>query len=89
MSATQVQAPQPHYSGLNEGQEELEHEIIAIDRIVYDWLTNTDGDVEDKIKKMERLIKKWLKKIRVEVEKSPKGTKDLDRILRNTDIFKT
>lgn len=89
MGATQVQAAQPHYTGLNKAQEEVEHKIIAIDRIVYDWLTNTDGDVEAKIKNMERLIQKWLKKIREEVEKSPKGTKDLDRILRNTNIFKS
>lgn len=88
MSAIQVQAQQPLYTGLRASKDEVEYKMRALEKLVYEWLSKPDGNVDVKIKKMDRIIKKWLKKINKDLEKDPKGIKDLGRILVNNEKFK-
>lgn len=90
MSAIQVQAQQPLYTGLRASKDEVEYKMRALEKLVYEWLSKPDktSNVDVKIKKMDRIIKKWLKKINKDLEKDPKGIKDLGRILVNNEKFK-
>lgn len=88
VSAIQVQAQQPRYTGLTENKDELEYKMRALEKLVYDWLTKPDGDIDEKMKKMEGLINIWIKKINKDIKKNPKGIKDLGRILKKNEKLK-